>query len=400
METEKMTDGSNLSKDNYLALDDLTIFPNDQLVSLFTSIPKIKTLKILRGFDQNFLSKFLDEAPEHLSAQWKMSLKYKSGTVGELMQPSALILNEKLTVEDAIAEVKKINKEKQFTYGTIVDDANVVTGVLVFKDVFYHGPNTLLKDICIKKPTCLKAEDDVLETFKKVAGKQIPEFPVINNEGKLLGTLRGSHVNDSHALQISAQSGLMVGASPEEGLDSSLAKCIKLRGPWLLVNLVTAFVAGAVVGAFQETIDQIVLLAMFLPILAGQSGNTGAQALAVLIREMTLGEVGSKITKQLVKESILGIVHGFVTGVICAIVMYMLATQQDNPHAIALAIIILVSMVASCIVSGFMGAFVPVTLKKFGADPAAASSIFLTTGTDVVSMGVMLYLATKFIINA
>ena len=89
----------------------------------------------------------------------------------------------------------------------------------------------------------------------------------------------------------------MVGASPEEGLDSSLAKCVKLRGPWLLVNLVTAFVAGAVVGAFQDTIDQIVLLAMFLPILAGQSGNTGAQALAVLIREMTLGDVSAKNIK-------------------------------------------------------------------------------------------------------
>jgi magnesium transporter len=101
-----------------------------------------------------------------------------------------------------------------------------------------------------------------------------------------------------------------------------------------------------------------------------------------------------------VKESFLGIIHGLVTGAICALVMYMLATQQNNPHAVVLSIIILVSMVASCIVSGLMGAFVPVALKKCGADPAAASSIFLTTGTDVVSMGVMLFLATKFIINA
>ena len=391
---------SSLTKENYQDQEDLKIFSTEQLVSLFTSIPKIKTLSILRSFEQDFILRFLDECPEHLSTQWKMSLKFKPGTVGELMHPSALVLNENKTIEDAITEVKKIHKAKQFTYGMIVDDANVITGVLVFKDVFYHEPNTLLKDVCFKNPTCLKAEEDVIEAFIAVAGKQIPEFPVVDNEGKLIGTLRGSHINEAHALQISAQSGLMVGASPEEGLDSSLVKCVKLRGPWLLVNLVTAFVAGAVVGVFQETIDQIVLLAMFLPILAGQSGNTGAQALAVLIREMTLGDVGAKITKQLAKESFLGIVHGLVTGAICAVVMYMLATQQNNPHALALSIIILVSMVASCVVSGLMGAFVPVTLKKFGADPAAASSIFLTTGTDVVSMGVMLFLATKFIINA
>ena len=328
-----------------------------------------------------------------------MSLKFKPGSVGELMHPSPLVLNENKTIEDAIIQLKKIHKDKHFTYGIIVDDANRVTGVLVFKDVFYHEPSTPLKDICFKNPILLKAGDDVLETFIKVAGKQIPEFPVVDDEGKLLGTLRGGHVSDAHGLQISAQSSIMVGASPEEGLDSSVTKCVKSRGPWLLVNLVTAFVAGAVVGFFQDTIDQIVLLAMFLPILAGQSGNTGAQSLAVLIREMTLGEVGPKIKKQLAKEAFLGMVHGLVTGAICAVVMYMLATQQNNPHAMALAIIILVSMVASCIVSGLMGAFVPVFLKKCGADPAAASSIFLTTGTDVVSMGVMLFLATKFIIN-
>ena len=149
-----------------------------------------------------------------------------------------------------------------------------MTGVLVFKDVFYHEPSTAVKDICFKNPILLKAADDVLETFRKVAGKQIPEFPVVDDSGKLIGTLTGSHVNDAHGLQISAQSSLMVGASPEEGLDSSVTKCVKLRGPWVLVNLVTAFVAGAVVGLFQDTIDQIVLLAMFLPILAGQSGNT------------------------------------------------------------------------------------------------------------------------------
>ena len=92
-----------LSRENYLQQKDLTIFDSDELVKLFTSIPKIITLKILRGFNESYLSKFLDESPEHLSAQWKMSLKYKKGTVGELMQPAPLVLNEKITIEDAIA---------------------------------------------------------------------------------------------------------------------------------------------------------------------------------------------------------------------------------------------------------------------------------------------------------
>jgi magnesium transporter len=395
-----MTLLENLTKENYQEYKDLSIFPTNELVTLFTSIPKIKTLGILRNFDQDFILTFLDDCPEHLSIQWKMGLKYKPGTVGELMHPSILVLKENQNIKEAIATIKTIHKEKQFTYGIIINDASAVTGVLVFKDVFYHEPEKLLKDVCLKNPVCLKAEDDVIETFIKHVGKQIPEYPVIDNEDKLIGIIRGNHIVESHALQVSAQSGLMVGASPEEGLDSSWIKGVKLRGPWLLINLITAFFAGAVVGVFQNTIDQIVLLAMFLPILAGQSGNTGAQALAVLIRELTLGEVGNKITKQLFKEGIMGIIHGFVAGAICGVVMYWLATEQNNPHALALAVIILVSMIASCVVSGLMGAYVPVLLKKCGADPAAASSIFLTTGTDVVSMGVMLFLATKFIINA
>ena len=389
-----------LTKDNYHKFDDLSIFPHDQLTKFFMSIPKIQALGFLRAFEQDFLLKYLEVCPDDLSEDWQGSLKYKTHTVGELMQPAPLILNENQTIGDAINGVKQIPKENLFTYGMIVDDSNKVTGVLVFKDVFYYESEEMLKDICFKNPICLHAEDDVLDTFIAIAGKQIPEFPVVDSDGALLGTIRGSHVNDAHFLELSAQSGLMVGVSAEEGLDSPAIKSVKLRGPWLLINLVTAFVAGAVVAAFQNTIDQIVLLAMFLPILAGQSGNTGAQALAVLIREMTLGEVGEKITKQLVKESILGLVHGFVTGAICAVAMYMLAVHQGSPHAIALALIILASMIASCVVSGLMGAFVPVALKKCGADPAAASSIFLTTGTDVVSMGVMLFLATKFIVNA
>ena len=356
-------------------------------------------MRFLRKFDPAILSRFMKESPSELSSQWEMGLKYSENTVGELMHPAALVLNGNQTIADAIAEIKKIPKEILFTYGMIVDDNYQVTGVLVFKDVFYHESSTLLKDVCFKNAICLKATDDIFDTFNAIAGKQIPEFPVVDEDGKLLGTLSGSHVNDAHAMQLRAQSGLMVGVSNEEGLESSVFSCVKMRGPWLLVNLITAFIAGAVVGVFQDTIDQIVLLALFLPILAGQSGNTGAQALAVLIREMALGDIGPKMARQLSKEILLGLIHGLLTGAICAIAMYFLATQQSNPHALILSLIILVSLALSCIISGLMGAFVPVVLKKCGADPAAASSIFLTTGTDVVSMGVMLGLATKFLVT-
>ena len=353
----------------------------------------------VRAFDKEFLEKLLNDAPPHLGKQWSMSLRFESDTVGELMQPAPLILKENLTIKAAIDEMIKIPKQILFTYGMVVNDNNELTGVLVFRDLFYHKHEELLKDVCFKEPICFQANENVLDIFVKIAGKQIPEYPVLDDDNKLLGILRGSHVADAHALEVIAQSGVLVGVSKEEALDTGWKKCVALRGPWLLINLVTAFVAGAVVGIFQETIDKLVLLAMFLPVLAGQSGNTGAQALAVLIRELTGGSIGSKIKKQLVKETILGVVHGIGVGIICAFVMYFIANSQNNPHALPLSIIILVAMSVSCVISGLMGAIVPITLKRFGADPAAGSSIILTTGTDVVSMGVMLFLAQKFILS-
>ncbi|PIS46913.1 MAG: hypothetical protein COT17_06130 [Elusimicrobia bacterium CG08_land_8_20_14_0_20_51_18] len=161
----------------------------------------------------------------------------------------------------------------------------------------------------------------------------------------------------------------------------------------------TAFVAGGVVSFFQGTIDQLVILAAFLPVLAGQSGNTGCQALAVTIRGITLREIRKgSVKKLLLKESLLGLFNGALVGLVAGVGMYFLARSQDNPLALPLALIVLAAMTGSCVVSGLFGAVVPIALRRLGADPATASSIFLTTATDVASMGLLLSLASWFLL--
>jgi magnesium transporter len=147
------------------------------------------------------------------------------------------------------------------------------------------------------------------------------------------------------------------------------------------------------VGFFQSTIDQLVILAMFLPVLAGQSGNTGCQALAVTLRGMTLGELKDG-RKLVAKEARLGMMNGSLTGFSAGIGMYIVARMQQNPDALALAGITMAAMIGACLVSGVSGATIPQILKRLGFDPATASSIFLTTATDVASMGIFLTLAT------
>jgi magnesium transporter len=150
---------------------------------------------------------------------------------------------------------------------------------------------------------------------------------------------------------------------------------------------------------FQDTIDRIVLLAVFIPVLSGQCSNTGCQALAVTLRGMTLNEVkpGSAI-RLISKEAWLGFLNGALTGVVAGIVMYALAAMQKSEAPLMLSLITFVAMTVSCMISGMAGAGVPLLLKRLGADPATASSIFLTTATDVFSMGAFLGLAAWLVL--
>ena len=200
------------------------------------------------------------------------------------------------------------------------------------------------------------------------------------------------------SVELSAQPGTMVGIEKEERLATPLFRSLRLRHPWLQLNMLTAFAAGSVVLIFQGTIDRLLILAMFLPVLAGQSGNTGCQALAVTLRGVFLGELKSGREKALVmKEALLGLLNGALVGLVAATVMYVVATVQHLPAAPMLSVVVLLAMTGSCVISGVCGAVVPLTLKKLGADPATASSIFLTTATDMVSMGMLLGLATVLV---
>jgi magnesium transporter len=154
-----------------------------------------------------------------------------------------------------------------------------------------------------------------------------------------------------------------------------------------------------VVSLFEGTITQIVALAAFLPILAGQSGNTGCQALAITLRGMTLGDLNRfPIRKLIGKELMLGALNGVFTGIVAGLAMYWSAGGSSSDEAFTLGIVILLAMTGSCIASGLFGVLVPLTLRKMGADPCTASSIFLTTGTDIAGMGLMLGLATLLVL--
>jgi magnesium transporter len=200
------------------------------------------------------------------------------------------------------------------------------------------------------------------------------------------------------SIEISAQPGAMVGVEREERLATPWLRSLRLRHPWLQLNLLTAFAAAGVVAMFQETIDRLLILTIFLPVLADQSGNTGSQALAITLRGIILGELKAGKEYALVrKEALLGLLNGALVGLVAALGMYVVAAIMHLPSAPTLSAVVFLAMIGSCVISGICGAIVPLTLKRFGADPVTASSIFLTTATNVTSMGMLLWLATVLV---
>jgi magnesium transporter len=330
--------------------------------------------------------------------QWNRNQTYPEGTVGRLMVPPVAIFGPETTVAETIEKLRELVKAALITYGFVIDEAGVLIGVVVMRDLLFAEKQTLLRDIMVRNPFFLRPEMELKDAMKAVVVHHFPVYPVCDERGRLIGKVRGVTLFAEQAFEISAQPGSMVGVEKEERLSTPWPRSLKSRHPWLQLNLVTAFLAGGVVSFFQQTIDELVILAVFLPILAGQSGNTGCQALAVALRGLTLGDLKTGQEKRLVlKEALLGFMNGALVGISAGTGMYILARMQNNPSALPLALIVFAAMIGSCVASGISGAIVPLTLRKLGADPATASSIFLTTATDVVSMGTLLGLATIFL---
>ncbi len=322
---------------------------------------------------------------------------YPEESIGRLMEEPIAVFLPTLTVGEATEIVRELAKSPRlFTYGYIVDITGQLVGVVTMRDLLLHGHEEKLEEFMLRNPFSLRAHTPMMDAMRQTVNKHYPSYPVCDNTGMLVGVVRGSKIFEAQAVEISAQAGSMVGVEKEERIVTSFKRSLFFRHPWLQFNLLTAFVAAGVVSLFEGTIEKIVVLAVFLPVLAGQSGNTGCQSLAVSLRGMTLNELKpSNQHGHLTKEALLGLTNGALVGLTAGLGMFLYATWQHTPQPpLELAAIVFLAMTAACFLSGVSGVLVPLTLKKLGADPATASSIFLTTATDVASMGFFLGIAT------
>jgi magnesium transporter len=356
--------------------------------------------RILLRFPKERRHRIVPLAGDHVGDPWKEAQRFPEDSVGRLMEPAIAKLHPEDTVATAVESLREWVHEALITYAYVIDDDGRLLGVLVMRDLLLAKPSDQLKDIMLPEPFFLQPDMSVEDAMKEVVYRHYPVYPVCDGKRRLLGIVQGYMLFEHQHFEISAQAGRMVGVQKEEHATTDWHRSFRMRHPWLQINLVTAFVAAFVVSLFEDTIAQVVVLAAFLPVLAGQSGNTGCQSLAVTIRGLTLHEFKPGVfRKVLAKETLLGVLNGAVVGLVAAVAMIAYAIMSGADQPAVLGLVVFLAMTGACVASGMTGVLVPLTLQRFGADPATASSIFLTTATDVVSMGLFLWLANLLVIG-
>jgi len=265
-------------------------------------------------------------------------------------------------------------------------------GILSVRDLVFRMPHKKIRDVMSKEVRLVRVDTDQEEVARLFSQYHYMALPVVEQDGRLVGVVEAHQVIDILREEATEDMQLMVGMSGEESAFTPWRRSFGMRMPWLLINLLTAFLAGGVIAFFEDTLARWTALAIFLPIIAGQGGNSGMQTLTVTIRSMALGELKGELARKVViKELLIGLLNGLAIGIIVGIVG--LVWQ----NSVVMGIIVMLAMFLNTLAAAIAGTLIPLALRAAKVDPALSSSIFLTTVTDVAGFFFFLGLATLLI---
>lgn len=343
-------------------------------------------LYILRSLDPEERSRALEDMSERVRGEYLELLEYPERTAGRYMDWVVNRYTPDQTVGEALDLLRSSGAQRIRSLYVVTDD-DAVAGRVDIQDMALADPMTPMASLLHpvdQVAQLTSTEEDLVELFDRT---RLDSIPVVDIEQKLIGVVR--YNNLIQAAEEAATAGLqrMVGVSADERALSTPLFAVKRRLLWLHINLLTAFLAAAVVGLFESTIAQFTALAILLPVVAGQSGNAGSQALAVTMRGLALREISTlQWPAVLNKEVQIGIINGTTLALTCGLGVWVWSQSWG------LALVIAIAMVTAMIMAGISGALVPIALSRLGQDPATASSIILTTVTDV--SGFLAFLGT------
>jgi magnesium transporter len=316
-------------------------------------------------------------------------LRYDEETAGGRMTTHTVTVRDTATVTEALEEIRRQAEEVEDFYQVFVVDAERrLVGLLPFKSLVISRPDRRVRDLMVPADIVVTPDQDQEEVARLLARYNLPSVAVVDDAGRLLGRITFDDVIDVVEAETTEDLLKFGGVPADEELAAGWRTAVRSRLPWLYLNLLTAFLAGGVVYLFQGTVQRTVALAIWMPIIAGMGGNAGTQALAVTVRRLALGLIPTHMFARVVgKEVLVGIVNGLAIGGVVGLIAALVGDESR------LGLVVFLAMTGNLLVAGFAGGFIPVVLERFRVDPAIASSIFVTTFTDVCGFLLLLGLA-------
>jgi len=350
---------------------------------------------LLEDLEDDLQQAILKRVPEEERAELKTLLTFDPDTAGGVMNTEVVILDQDLTPDEAIAKLREEVEDKEIPYyAYLTDKKDRLVGVISLRDLLLAKRGIALKEL-VKTQNLITVgyNIDKEEVAHLIAHYNMLALPVVDFGNRLLGVVTVDDVIDIIHEEASEDMQTMVGAGADETTDSPVIFSVKKRIPWLIINVINSAVAAYVVHLFDATIAAMAILAALMHIISNQGGNTGQQALAVMIRQLAMEKFDRKKAWFAVfREIKIGTVN---SGLISLLVLAAIVAATGD---FMLATIMAISLVINMLVGAFAGAAIPLILKEIGRDPAQASSIFLTTITDTIGFWSFLGLAGIFLL--
>lgn len=345
-------------------------------------------IAILNRLGKEERTRCLNLLPHGYRTELEKLMEYPVGSAGRIMDTRMLLFQPNDTIAETLTRLRK-HHDRATHQLLLVDSGHRLQGTVDIRDVALADPETKLGSLPRPQGISVSPFDSREEVADLIRKFNLEQLPVVGIDGRLLGVIRYAALIRTLEEQSAADIQTMVGVSKDERALSPVAFAVRRRLPWMEINLATAFLAAAVVGLFESTIAQFTALAVLLPVVAGQSGNAGAQAQAVTIRGLALREVTIRNWFRLMmKEINVGMLNGLAIAATTAVGVYIWSRSAG------LSLVIGLSMVISMVAAGIAGSVIPIALTRFGQDPAQSSSIVLTTITDVTGFMSFLGIAT------
>jgi magnesium transporter len=379
--------------------------PPDLLPDILALIDDEKIGRVIVRANPDDAVRFIDSLPEErrerilplLDPERRETVQeligYPEESVGRIMTTDFLALSPNTTAQGAIDKIRERGELETFFYLYVVDDASRLIGVVPIRNLVIAPYNRTLREMMIADPVKADVLMDQEEAARLVSKYELLALPIVDEKGQLAGIITVDDVIDIIDEEATEDMYKMAGLEEEDRVFTPVRRSLRLRLPWMILNLLTAILAASVVALFEGTIERVVALATFMPIVAGMGGIGITQSMTVIVRSIALGEIEfSSAWRAVLKELSVALCVGFAIGLITLVVALV---WKGNPF---LALVLTMAMIINVgLVVGLFGALIPLTLKWLRLDPALGSAVIGTTFTDVFGFLSFLGLATIFI---